>query len=92
VLNKHCNFANLEGLWWRESDKPFMEFPREKWQWKLHIRMPEFFTQEIFERGKEEVVRKKGIELVNEVKFEKIKGVKCIQVLHIGSYSEEIQS
>jgi hypothetical protein len=54
--------------------------------------MPEFVTQEIFERAKSEVVKKKGIELVNEVKFEKIKEGKCIQVLHIGPYSAETES
>jgi hypothetical protein len=84
--------AKLEGLWWVESDEPFMEVPREEWQWKLLIRMPEFVTQDIFEKAKEEVVRKKGIELVNEVKFEKIKEGKCVQILHIGPYSEETES
>jgi len=32
------------------------------------------------------------MELVNEVKFEKMKGGKCIQILHIGPYSTEPES
>jgi hypothetical protein len=52
---KDFTVAKLEGLWWVESSKPFMEVSREQWQWKLLIRMPEFVTQEIFERAKSEV-------------------------------------
>ncbi|MFZ5933092.1 MAG: GyrI-like domain-containing protein [Patescibacteria group bacterium] len=89
---KDFTVAKLEGLWWVESDKPFKEVPREEWQWKLLIRMPEFVTLEIFEKAKSEVIEKKGIELVNKVKFEKIKEGKCIQVLHIGPYSAEAES
>ncbi len=84
--------AKLEGLWWTESNKPFMEVSREEWHWKLLIRQPEFVTQEIFEKAKNEVVKNKGIELTNEVKFEKIKEDKCVQVLHIGPYSAETES
>lgn len=89
---KDFTVAKLEGLWWVESDKPFMEVSREEWRWKLLIRMPEFVTREIFEKAKSEVIKKKGIELVNEVKFEKIKEGRCIQVLHIGPYSAETES
>ena len=32
------------------------------------------------------------MELVNEVKFEKMKGGKCIQISHIGPYSTEPES
>ncbi len=83
---------NLEGLWWVESDKPALEVPRGEWRWKLLIRMPEFVTSEIVEKAKVEVIQKKGIELVDEIKFEKLTEGKCVQVLHIGPYSTEPES
>ncbi|MBU4361073.1 GyrI-like domain-containing protein [bacterium] len=82
----------LEGLWWVESDKPALEVPREEWQWKLLIRMPDFAAPEIVEKAREEVFKKKGIELIKEIKFEKMKEGKCVQILHIGPYSAEPES
>ena len=83
---------NLEGLWWVESYKPALEVPRGEWLWKLLIRMPEFVTSEIVEKAKVEVIKRRGIELVDEIKFEKLTEGKCVQVLHIGPYSTEPES
>ncbi len=88
--------AKLEGLWWVDSDKPYTEVPREEWRWKLLIRQPEFVTSEIVEKARLEVMKKKKrkmkdveIELLKEVKFERMKEGKCVQILHIGPYSTE---
>jgi hypothetical protein len=84
--------AKLEGLWWVESDKPALEVPREEWRWKLLIRLPEFVILENVEKVKAEVIKKKGLKYTNEAMFEKITEGKCIQVLHIGPYSNEPES
>jgi len=84
--------AKLEGLWWVDSDKPWHEISREEWRWKLLILQPEFVSSELVEKDKKEVIIKKKIELVNEVKFEKMKEGKCVQILHIGPYSTEPES
>ncbi len=74
------------------SDKAYIEVPREEWRWKLLIRQPEFVTPEIVEKARQEVIKKKEMELVNEVKFEKMEEGKCVQILHIGPYSTESES
>lgn len=84
--------AKLEGLWWVDSDKPYTEVPREGWRWKLLIRQPEFVNSGIVEKARQEVIKKKKIDLVSEVKFEKMKEGKCVQILHIGPYSTEPES
>ncbi|MEM4347263.1 MAG: GyrI-like domain-containing protein [Candidatus Altiarchaeota archaeon] len=89
---KDFSVPKLEGLWWVEPDRPALEVPREEWRWKLLIRMPDFVTSDMVEKAKEEVFKKKGITLVKEIKFEKIKEGKCIQILHIGPYSTEPES
>jgi len=89
---KDFTVAKLEGLWWIDSDKPWYKVPREEWRWKLLILQPEFVTSEIVEKARQEVIKKKGIDLVNEVKFEKMKEGKCVQILHIGPYSTEPES
>ena len=89
---KDFGVPKLEGLWWVESDRPALEVPREDWRWKLLIRLPDFVTSKMVEKARNEVFKKKGIELVKEIKFEKIKEGKCIQILHIGPYSTEPES
>ena len=93
---KDFTVAKLEGLWWVDSDKPYTEVPREEWRWKLLIRQPEFVTSEIVEKARKEVVKKKEkkkefeiIEMLKKVKFEKMNEGKCVQILHIGPYSNE---
>lgn len=81
--------AKLEGLWWVKSTKPALEVPRKEWHWKLLIRLPDFVTSEIVEKAKLEVMKKKDIDLLKEIKFEKITEGKCIQILHIGPYATE---
>ena len=84
--------SKLEGLWWVKSSKPALEVPRTEWYWKLLIRLPDFVTSDIVDEAKREVMKKKGIELLKEIKFEKITEGKCIQVLHIGPYSTESET
>lgn len=79
----------LEGLWWVESDKPALEVPRGEWRWKLLIRMPDFVNPEVVEKARGEVFKKEGMELLKEIRFEKIKEGKCVQMLHVGPYSTE---
>ena len=84
--------AKLEGLWWVESDEFYLDVPREEWHWKLLIRQPEFVTPEVVEAARSEVLKKKGLALVNEVRFETLAEGKCVQILHIGPYATEPES
>ena len=84
--------AKLEGLWWVDSDRHYLEVPREEWRWRLLIRQPEFVTHEIVQRAKEEVLERKGLDLVKEIKVEEIAEGRCVQILHVGPYSTEPES
>jgi hypothetical protein len=79
----------LEGLWWVKSDKPALEVPRKEWYWKLMIRMPDFVTNNIVDQAKAEVIKKKGVRLIDKIKFEEITEGKCVQIMHVGPYSTE---
>lgn len=79
----------LEGLWWVDSDKPALEVPRSEWRWKLLIRMPDFVEKEDVEQAKNEVLKKKGIQLIRQIQFETMNEGKCVQIMHIGPYSTE---
>jgi hypothetical protein len=84
--------AKLEGLWWVDSEKPFMDMPRKKWCWQLLIRLPEFVSFQMIEEAKAVVIKKKKIKLVNEISLHKMKEGLSVQVLHIGPYSTEAKT
>lgn len=89
LQGKDFGVPSLEGLWWTEGNKPATEVPRSEWHWKLMIRMPDFADKEMFKTALAEVMKKKKNPLLNNVSFEKLNEGKCVQILHIGAYSDE---
>lgn len=79
----------LEGLWWVDSDKSALDTPKSEWNWKLLIRMPDYVYEDIVNQAKDEVLKKKKINLVDEITFEKIEEGKCVQMMHVGPYETE---
>ncbi len=82
--------APLEGLWWGTNKKrDFIDEPRDTWNWKLLIRVPEFITNNDMpgprngsaDRGKSQGGQGVTLETLDEGK--------CVQALHVGPYSEE---
>jgi len=60
--------------------------------YKLMIRQPDFITDEVFNKFKDIVYKKKKDEAIQKVIFEVIdEGLSC-QMLHIGSYDSEPES
>ena len=78
----------LEGQWW--WDRPTAEPPpREEWNWKMMIRVPDFITEEMVETAKREALRRRGIEEIEGISLELFNECLSAQMLHIGPYSEE---
>jgi hypothetical protein len=46
----------------------------------------------MYERAKVEVIKKKKLELVNDICFEKMTEGACVQIIHIGPYSTEAKT
>lgn len=89
--------SKLEGLWsfdearfgtFSISEAP-QKIPRNEWEYRLLIRMPEFVTPADVERAKEIAQSQKGVVLASEVQwFELTEGL-CVQMLHIGPFATE---
>ncbi|NNE28756.1 MAG: hypothetical protein HKN16_03930 [Saprospiraceae bacterium] len=82
----------LEGIWdvneeakKRKGDS----FNKDELVFKIMIRQPEFVDKTFFEKMLELTKKKKPHPLLEEVKLEKIKDGKCVQMMHIGSYDDE---
>ena len=78
----------LEGLWWC-NDEVFDINKKQSWVWKSMIRQPEFVTQEVFSWAIAECKRKKPEVDTSKAKLVAFNEGLCVQVMHVGPYSEE---
>ena len=79
----------LEGLWEKVNGA---ELDKNKLEYTLMIKQPDFITQEIFAKALENIKKKKPNALYDEMSFREIEEGKSIQILHVGSYDEEPKS
>lgn len=90
----------LEGLWWFNNrihrDLSFSEIPkivpREEWEYRLLIRMPEYVTAKEVEQGRAVAFDKKKLEYIQDVGLFQMNEGKSVQILHVGPYSTEFKS
>jgi hypothetical protein len=85
----------LEGVWDinEAAKKNFTgTINKDDLVFNLMIRQPDFVNQAFVKEMIELTIKKKHHPLLEKVKFEKITEGKCIQMMHIGSYDNELQS
>ena len=85
--------SKLEALWWGSgADNDFMFQPRDQWNWQLLIRTPDFITTtELGDAISTLIVRGKPAR-VRDVALVPIEEGSCVQMLHVGPYTEEWRS
>lgn len=82
----------LEGLWWCQGGKLDFNRPKSEWLWTSMIRQPEFVTAEVFAWAVKECQRKKPELDVSKARFESFTEGLCVQIMHVGAYSDEERS
>ncbi|KAB8189042.1 hypothetical protein FH608_042025 [Nonomuraea phyllanthi] len=80
----------LEGLWWVEDDRPALQVPRESWRWHLLLPLAGVPEPGVVERARE-VSRSSGA-AVDRVRVATFTEGECVELLHVGPYSEEHRS
>lgn len=90
---KDYRVCGLEGFWWgSQGGSEFFSEPRETWNWKIVIRVPNFIvTRDVTAAVKNLLSKGKPAE-VTEVRLEKITEGLCVQVLHVGPYATESET
>ncbi|NHJ01429.1 MAG: hypothetical protein EAX86_04770 [Candidatus Heimdallarchaeota archaeon] len=83
----------LEGLWWAEDmdvfTSEFME-QKEEWLWTSLVMQPDFITQELVDKAIIELQEKnKSLPSLSKLRFQAFEEGKCVQILHLGPFSEE---
>lgn len=82
----------LEGLWWADDMGSFTGKNKDQWKWTLMIMQPDFITKQMVAEARAEVIHKKKLEKVHEVRFEPYQAGTCVTMLHIGSYDDETEN
>jgi hypothetical protein len=86
-----CDYAvcKPEGIYWTNAGGPgFQSLPMDQWHWDLIIRTPDFVTAPRLKAAQAKMLGK-GVPEAAEVAFQKLREGKCVQVLHVGPYTEE---
>ena len=82
--------CHLEGLWWAGANKhDFMSVPKDRWKWKLLIRVPEFISADDLSSAKAALREKGKPPEFEQVRLETIDEGPCVQMLHVGPYADE---
>ena len=96
TIKKQCDLAYtvmpLEGLWWADDMATFIGKNKDQWNWTLMIMQPDFITEQMVVKARAEVIRKKKLEKVREVRFEPYQAGLCVTMMHIGSYDNETEN
>jgi hypothetical protein len=86
-----CDYAvcKPEGIYWTDAGGPgFQSLPMDQWHWDLIIRTPDFVTAAQLKAAQAKMLGK-GVPEASGVVFQKLREGKCVQVLHVGPYTEE---
>jgi len=81
----------LEGLWWTDSGAYDLTHP-EGWKYTLLILQPDLVTAEMFEAARDQMRKKKPSAALAGLRLEEIEEGRCIQIMHIGPYSDEMRT
>jgi hypothetical protein len=87
----------LEGLWWSRDMSVFTSGDKEAWQWTMMIRQPTWVDEdaldEVLASTIKKAAKKKGAPTdeatLREVRLEELAEGQSVQILHVGSYSDE---
>jgi len=81
--------CKLETLWYTEDGQDsFENIPMEQWQWTMMIRTPECVKKADLNKAVKTLLDKGKAEKVKDVRLEKFKEGKCVQILHVGPYGQ----
>ncbi len=79
----------LEGLWWAEDMRDFIELNKANWKWTMMIMQPGFVREKDLLDAKKRLEEKKGNPAIAKLRLERYNEGLSAQVMHIGPYSTE---
>jgi hypothetical protein len=78
-----------EGLWWTPDMADFSTSRKADWDWTMMIAQPEVVSAEWVERARAEALKKKGLPVLERVRFESYHEGLSAQIMHAGPFADE---
>lgn len=78
----------LEGLWWADNPRDFVDRRKERWHWTMMIMVPDVIDRSAYEAALSKVSLKLG-EPPRSFRLEALDEGRSLQTLHVGSYDDE---
>jgi len=88
-LDKDYVVPPLEGLWWAEDMTAYTQNRKDEWDWTMMIMVPDWITGDMLASAVDKVAAKKNPPSLGKIRLESLDEGLCVQLLHIGSYSDE---
>jgi hypothetical protein len=88
-LARDYTIPPVEGLWWTGDMEQFNADDKDTWDWTLMIMQPDWVSAELFEKGRQEAKRKKGLPELDDVRLETYDEGLSVQIMHVGPYDAE---
>ena len=88
-LEKDYVVPPLEGLWWADDLNAFITRDKSVWKWTMMIMVPDWISQDLYERAVNEVKKAKNPVSLENLRLESYHEGLSVQILHIGSYEDE---
>ena len=83
----------LEALWWVAGRGGEFDINRpEGWKWTAMILQPAHITPKMVQEALLQLGKKKPSSALDKLRFEHFREGLCIQIMHIGPYSEELHT
>ena len=80
----------LEALWWVAGRGGEFDINRpEGWKWTAMILQPDHITKKMVQEALLQLRKKKPSSALDKLRFERFREGLCIQIMHVGPYSEE---
>jgi hypothetical protein len=91
MLEQDYAVMPLEGLWWGTpmGQHTFGEEDKDQFQWTMMIMQPDFITSEMVNQAIAQVKAKKGLESLDQMRYEAFTEGLSVQILYYGSYDDE---
>ena len=89
-LGRDYSVMPLEALWWADDMDSFTGArDKSRWNWTLMNLIPDWITDDSFERAREKVAAKGAAPALDILRMERFAEGLCVQTLHIGAYDDE---
>jgi hypothetical protein len=79
----------LEGLWYADDPRVFLEAVKDEWRWTLAIMQPDWVSEADVVEGMRRLKEKKGLPALERLRFESFAEGRAAQIMHVGPFSAE---